>query len=594
MAPTATLSFATNPSRPASSPASSSSTPVSITGPLGLLQVGGVSVGSKQVTVLDGTNVYRGFSVVERDLEGATLWWRGQEIHYGSRRTGIWTLTLWGASPTDAVNLQRILLRLPPLAVGPVEGQAHSPAVKHISSSSYVPPSRPRKLPSLPDLASPHPTFRNSLILIDEDSRDILDVLTLAPSPHQHHLSEQDNLKPRHHSEIPPPNSPGAKLAREVDEITRAMFPGDRLEPSEVSSHGTPAHDGQSWDDIERDGEQTWIDDVSQVQVVVPSAEAGQSEEELKSPDGLAIPPLLRGRASVGTLSSLATFGTGGEGWVTAEEGLTSGTSSRAASEWEDFTNRLSLATQRPEIPANDVTSKQPHISPESFFPSPISTICHPLEPSEPNAVLLQFLGSGPGSTLRMRKVTREDIPLVKGLKSGELNAWNQLSSWFSFASLGSWFAGWSWWSSSDKTSAQQPQTSAPIVETSSYLSSYFAPPFASNSTLAPKARPLRHRANGEETSRTSIMWFDGEGVGRRAYVEGAGANKPLWEFTVPMFDNIYDPSGKTTSSRFATRLGEAIFYKRIQFRSKKKENHQLDHSDLSTFSIIATLSTIS
>lgn len=73
---------------------------------------------------------------------------------------------------------------------------------------------------------------------------------------------------------------------------------------------------------------------------------------------------------------------------------------------------------------------------------------------------------------------------------------------------------------------APSPHPSATINAPTSYASNFFIPSF-STSSLASTPRPIPRsrlrRANGEATSRLSVVFYDDEGYGRAAYVDGAG-----------------------------------------------------------------------
>lgn len=79
--------------------------------------------------------------------------------------------------------------------------------------------------------------------------------------------------------------------------------------------------------------------------------------------------------------------------------------------------------------------------------------------------------------------------------------------------------------SGSDTTATLSATQSQPApTNPTSYPSnsSLFFPSYTASS-LAGTPRPIRRRANGEGTSRLSVVYFDDEGYGRKAYIDGAG-----------------------------------------------------------------------
>ncbi|KAK4690395.1 hypothetical protein P7C70_g9594, partial [Phenoliferia sp. Uapishka_3] len=319
-----------------------------------------------------------------------------------------------------------------------------------------------------------HPTIRNSLLFIDEETDDVVGVIELeegkppkvppkperlrqvTPPPTVMAIPESPLHSPPSSPEVPtkeiiaaPPSpgtpkplSPGAKLAKQVDEHTEKTFPGHNLDishlsdaitidsqPSSLDSNGTyiprtsdPSHNkkeeptegdkNRNMRRVEADGTSQMAGDSAGIYLVAPPPAPSASPPRTTHADAW--------RSSISSTE-------GGDGFVTASEGgfMTAPSSRRisaasASSSWTElgqrFSRQPSTLSLSPVVaaPTQSSTSAHPtdlsHTS-ELSEPTPKpSTINHPLGPSSSDAVLLQFLGSGKDSTLRMRRVTGEEI----------------------------------------------------------------------------------------------------------------------------------------------------------------------------------------
>lgn len=130
------------------------------------------------------------------------------------------SLLTWGeadfgadrATTADLAAIHRVLLFLPPLP---------PPKPQRLTL--------PRTLPTLhnlgvaPSASLPHPSYRNSLVLLDQSTNEILSVLPLSTP------AAEESLLPMVDLSLQANPGRGAKLAAQVDEITDGMFPGRKL-----------------------------------------------------------------------------------------------------------------------------------------------------------------------------------------------------------------------------------------------------------------------------------------------------------------------------------------------------------------------------
>ncbi|KAL8276320.1 hypothetical protein RQP46_011286 [Phenoliferia psychrophenolica] len=550
MAPTATLSFHPQPLPRSRPPTSAAAAPNSLTGPLALLPGGGVAVGEIAVPIPRGTLVWRGLGLGEMGRDGGSLWWEGEAVvvaQQGPPVKGVWELGLWNATPHEVLTIHRILLFLPPLPPPrvfapplPIPGTYQLPptARTHGALPTFRPhPHQTQTQQSLGLGAPPphHPTFRNSLLFIDEATNEIIDVLPLASSVGPPVPPKPLGLRPA--KTPPPPATPtaGALLAAQVNSISRKMFPGHNLAGSEASdlSPGADAAAEREMRRIEADGSQQVAQSGPNIlaqDFVLPTPSAPSLPEEKEEEDEpreraseqrrraslalldeammsaessagstLRIPSgrtsgSMNWRASVASTSSSIMNGSEG-GFETAHEHEEEEHS--RASSWADLAARISHASPSPSHPEeeqddNDVTPR----------PSVVS-ISHPLEASDGDAVLLQFLGSGKDSTLRMRRVTEEEIG-----REGLVRAGGKEPGWFGwFASamglggIGEWLGGW-WRSTpseeatSSNADATLPPPERPSTPTSYPTFSFFVPTSSLSSTPVTVTLP-----SGEQSS---------------------------------------------------------------------------------------------
>ena len=367
-----------------------------------------------------------------------------------------------------------------------------APPLPHFSLSAacHLPrPSRPRELPpsfATPELefgqGAPHSTFRNSLLFIDADTSEVLQVLPLASASAPPVPPKPLNLRAKKPVDVAtpvprsPPPSPGALIAAQVDEITRKMFPGHNLGTSSSSMvDSTPtaeAAQDREMRRIEADGSeqmarsggfeaQSLVLQSVQVEDVEEGptwdderASTTRSATSTRTRRGIALldeamdlgsvsylgPASVVSGAMVWRASIASTTAATDDGFETANEGEQPSRPVSTASSWADLARRMSHMSSSEESP--EIVEQAEDNDPT---PRP-SLLSHPLEQPEENAVLLQFLGSGKDSTLRMRNVTGEDIGregLVKA--DGEAGGW--FGVWFDgllgLKGLGSWIGGW-------------------------------------------------------------------------------------------------------------------------------------------------------
>lgn len=461
------------------------------------------------------------------------------------------------ASPVEAITIHRILLFLPPLL--PTAPASPPLPFGNPMSRSPFPPSRPRALPTFRELglggASPHATFRNSLLFLDEETQQVVGVIPLQAAPETNAAagveppSEASQPPPLPPKSSPPPSppklksspppsppkpdrlrtppatpqktaataapstpttptspstptqppSPGALIAAQVDHITATTFLGHNLGlPSHPSPDDPPLSDSKI-SVIKRDGSEQMpqfaaaaVETTTIELILPPSPSPNPHPQDLSTDSSLAFgaatlerrregfsllddsmgpilpfptsqqPPVSPSYLGVlrkpfllaqqhsrlysfASVSSLATIDatidttTGAETeveWVTADEGGDSRRTS-SASEWSELGRRFMAGEETdlgeeetPTPPRAASVAEQPH---------------HPLEPSDPNAVLLQFLGSGKNSTLRMRNVTEAEINAEGLVPAGDAKeSWGGwLGDVLGLKTVFNWFGGW-------------------------------------------------------------------------------------------------------------------------------------------------------
>ncbi|GAA5964948.1 hypothetical protein JCM3765_004118 [Sporobolomyces pararoseus] len=212
---------------------------LAVTGPFSLLRGGAIQVGQVRVGIERGTFVGRCSGLGEMGTESRGLWWIG----IGTRgEKGVWILQLLRATDGDAIAVHRLLLYLPPR---PFVSQRLSPSASH----------------------SPVP-YRNSLLLYDDQTRQIVSILPLEDDSSPHRRRTRGPLPPLPDS-VPfskplplppsPPSpttlSPGAKLAQYVDQVVQGIHPDptpealsatDRLEQARIRRQAS--REERDWD----------------------------------------------------------------------------------------------------------------------------------------------------------------------------------------------------------------------------------------------------------------------------------------------------------------------------------------------------------